>query len=124
LVDNIEGMASVSPGEGGRDVDVEFGVVDPEAEVAFGFGLRFGFGFWLVLEIEAPAEKFLPPPPPIPPAPTPDPTECNAAVVWTILEGILFKPKIEAGRFFLLETPFSCSRVSIASWSCFWDSPW
>jgi hypothetical protein len=45
LVDNIEGMASVSPGEGGRDVDVEFGVVDPEAEVAFGFGLRFGFGF-------------------------------------------------------------------------------
>lgn len=63
LVDNIEGMASVRPGEGGRD-DVEFGVVDPDAEVAFGFGLRFGFV--LETEFEPPAEKFLPPTP-VPP---------------------------------------------------------
>ena len=84
LVDNIEGMASVSPGEGGRDVDVEFGVVDPDAEVAFGFGPRFGFALALVTEFEPPAEKFLIPPPipTTPPCtPIPEPPECKAAVV-------------------------------------------
>lgn len=39
-----------------------------------------------------------------------------------MLEGILFNPRMDAGRFFLLEVDLSCSRVSIASWSCFCGS--